>query len=326
MLKTLSVRENSHCGQPIGDADVTLKGETRAQLLRIQRFCINDGPGIRTTVFLQGCALRCKWCHNPESQTEQPILMYNARLCVGCQLCVGQCPNYVHSFVDGLHQVDFERCEACGECLKTCMSEALTLHGRDASIGEVIAEILQDRDYYESSGGGVTISGGEPLRQPEFVIKLAKACRAEGIQVYLDTCGFAAETTFMEVCAVVDGFLYDVKMTDREAHKVWTGRDNDLILENFGRAVTSGKAVRMRVILIPGITDTQENLEGLVQVARARVFRGPIDLMPYHRMGAGKYHNMGMDYAMDGVEPPTRLRLEEVAAFFEGEGFQTTIQ
>jgi pyruvate formate lyase activating enzyme len=326
MSKTLSVQEIGPCGRPVDDADLNLKGGTRARLLRIQRYCINDGPGIRTTVFLQGCALQCKWCHNPESQFERPILMYNERLCKGCQLCVDQCPNDVHSFVDGLHRVDFEQCEACGECLKTCMPEALTLHGREATTGEVMEEILQDRDYYEGSGGGVTVSGGEPLRQPEFVIELARACRKEGIQVYLDTCGFAAESTFMEVGAVVDGFLFDVKMIDPEKHEAWTNRDNDLILENFGRAVASGKAVRMRVIIIPGLTDTEDNLNGIVRLAREKEFSGPIDLMPYHRMGAGKYRNMGKDYAMDGVEPPTPKRLEEIVRFFEGAGFQTTIQ
>lgn len=296
------------------------------RLLRIQRYCINDGPGIRTTVFLQGCALRCKWCHNPESFEEKAILMFNERLCKSCGLCVKACPNDVHSFVDGVHKVDFEKCEACGECLKTCMPEALSLHGRKGTVEEILEEILQDRDYYEASGGGVTISGGEPLRQPEFVVELAKACQAAGLSVYLDTCGFASEAIFMEVAEVLDGFLFDVKVIDSEKHAYWTGQDNALILENFGRAVASGKVVRMRVIVIEGLTDTKENLEGLVALSRKTGFSGPVDLMPYHRMGAGKYRNMGKSYEMEGVEPPTVECMDRVKQYFEKAGFTTTIQ
>lgn len=303
-----------------GDCPVT------GRLLRIQRYCINDGPGIRTTVFLQGCALRCKWCHNPESIVKRTVLMFNESLCALCGLCAVQCGNGVHTFVDGVHKVDFNACEACGDCLKSCMPEALSLHGRNAGVAEVMGEILRDRDYYLTSGGGVTISGGEPLQQPEFTVALSKACRAEGLTVYLDTCGFAPKAVFDEVAASVDGFLYDIKMLDPQQHRYWTGQDNRWILDNFSRAVSGGKPVRMRVILIPGLTDTPENLVGLVKLARRCHFSGPIDLMPYHRMGAGKYRNMGMTYPMEGVEPPTPEQLRRAAGYLETAGFTTKVQ
>jgi pyruvate formate lyase activating enzyme len=258
--------------------------------------------------------------------SSQSVLLSNARLCQGCQLCAMHCPEGVHAFVAGVHKVEFDRCTTCGECLKFCMAEALSIHGRVASVDDVMKEIIQDRDYYEASGGGVTISGGEPLQQPDAVVALARACRKEQISVYLDTCGFASRKTFLTLTEVVDGFLFDVKMIDPRAHRAYTGVDNSRILANFRLAVASGKAVRMRVIIIPGLTDTDANLAGLVAFARACRLSGPVDLMPYHRMGAAKYRNMGRDYLMEGVEPPSRERLELVRSFSQREGFLSTIQ
>jgi pyruvate formate lyase activating enzyme len=301
------------------------KASVVGRILRVQRFCIHDGPGIRTTVFLQGCALRCKWCHNPESQEQKTALMFNESLCKGCGLCMTKCKSDVHSFVDGDHKVDFQKCNACGECLKICVPEALSLHGKEESVDEIVRQIVKDMDYYKSSGGGVTISGGEPLRQPEFVMSLSNRCHAEGLTVFLDTCGFATESVFNEVADVVDGFLYDVKLIDPEEHKLWTGMGNDLILGNFQKAVSTGKTVRLRIILIEGLNDTEANLTGLLALTKKVGFSGPIDIMPYHRMGAGKYRNMGKEYEMEGVAPPSPETIGRVKAFFVAAGFAVTV-
>jgi glycyl-radical enzyme activating protein len=302
------------------------KQVVKGRVLRIQRYCINDGPGIRTTVFMKGCSLRCKWCHNPESQHPGTVLMLNQNLCRRCGLCVEQCSNHMHSIVNGVHNVKFLDCTACGDCLEVCMAEALSLHGQEMIVEEVMNEIVNDKDYYLASGGGLTISGGEPLNQPGFVIALSKASRDMGIPVYLDTCGSTDRETFEAVMNEVDGFLFDVKLIDPDLHANWTGQSNELILENFRLAVSSGLDVRMRVILIPGLTDTEANLEGLVRLAGSVGFKGPVDLMPYHSMASGKSANMGLKYEMEGFQTPSKEEIEKVMDFFESRDITVTIQ
>ncbi len=298
----------------------------KGRVLRIQRYCINDGPGIRTTVFMKGCSLRCKWCHNPESQQPGTVLMFNQNLCRCCGLCVEQCPNQVHSIMDGVHNVKFQDCTACGECLEVCMAEALSLHGHERSVEEIMEQVVRDKDYYQNSGGGLTISGGEPLSQPEFVIALTRASKEMKIPVYLDTCGFTDRETFEEVMNEVDGFLFDVKLIDPDLHANWTGQSNELILENFRLAVSSDLDVRMRVILIPGLTDTKANLEGLVRLSDSTGFKGPVDLMPYHTMASGKSANMGLKYEMEGFQTPSKEEIEKVMDFIESRDITVTIQ
>jgi glycyl-radical enzyme activating protein len=270
--------------------------------------------------------MQCKWCHNPESQTDGTTLMFNERMCQCCGLCVEQCPNDVHSISDGVHRVAFENCTTCGECLKTCMAEALSLHGQEKSVDEILDEVVRDMDYYLASGGGLTISGGEPLYQPEFVTTLSKASKKKGIPVYLDTCGLAEKEIFLEVINPVDGLLFDVKLIDTEAHEFWTGQSNELILENFRLAVISGKKLRMRVILIPGLTDTEANLEGLTRLAHSTGFKGPVDLMPYHTMAAGKSKHMGISYDMEGFESPSKLQIQKAQDFIEARGITVSVQ
>jgi pyruvate formate lyase activating enzyme len=295
-------------------------------VLKIQRFCINDGPGIRTTLFLKGCPLQCRWCHNPEAIPAEPMLMWNERLCASCGLCVERCPTGAQMQEGDKHSVDFEKCTACGECVKVCMAGALKIHGSRDAVESVMEQVLKDRDYYENSGGGVTFSGGEPLAQPDVAVALARACHAEKISVWLDTSGFASTEVFDRVSAEVDGFLYDIKLMNPDLHLEYCGVDNAQILANFRRAVETGKPVRMRVVLTPGLSDTEENLNGIVKLIEETGFDGPVDLMPYHRMGGGKYTGLGLETRTEAFEPPTPERLADVVAYFEKEGINASVQ
>jgi pyruvate formate lyase activating enzyme len=295
-------------------------------VLKIQKFCINDGPGIRTTLFFKGCPLRCRWCHNPESIPAKPMLMWNERLCTSCGLCVERCPTGAQMQEGDKHSVDFSNCTACGECVKVCMAGALKIHGSRETVESVMEQVCKDRDYYENSGGGVTFSGGEPLAQPDAAIELARACHAEGVSVWLDTSGFASEDVFERIAAEVDGFLYDIKLIDPDLHHEYCGVNNTPILKNFRRAVESGKPVRMRVVLTPGLSDTEENLNGIVRLIEETGFDGPVDLMPYHRMGSGKYTGLGLETRMDEFEPPTQERTAEVIEWFKNKGISASAQ
>lgn len=252
--------------------------------------------------------------------------MWNERLCTSCGLCVERCPTGAEMQEGETHSVDFDKCTACGECVKVCMAGALKIHGSRETVESVMEQVLKDRDYYENSGGGVTFSGGEPLAQPDAVVELAQACHAENISVWLDTSGFASTEVFDRVSAEVDGFLYDIKLMNPDLHLEYCGVDNALILANFQRAVETGKPVRMRVVLTPGLSDTEENLDGIVKLIEETGFDGPVDLMPYHRMGGGKYTGLGMEYGMEEFEPPTPERLAAVVAYFEKEGISASVQ
>lgn len=252
--------------------------------------------------------------------------MWNERLCTECGLCVARCPAGAQIQQDGVHSVDHSKCTVCGECVKACVPGALKIHGSCESVSSVMEQIRKDRDYYENSGGGVTFSGGEPLAQPDAVVALARACHADGLNVYLDTSGFASAEVFGRVAAEVDGFLYDIKLIDSEQHKEYCGVDNALILSNFRRAVQTGKPVRMRVVLTPGLSDTQENLSGIVKLVEESGFDGPVDLMPYHRMGSGKYTGLGLEYYMQEFEPPTTERTAEVIEWFKNRVISASAQ
>lgn len=252
--------------------------------------------------------------------------MWNERLCTECGLCVSRCPTGAQLQEGSTHSIDFSKCTACGECVKVCMAGALKIHGSTETEGSIMEQVLKDRDYYENSGGGVTFSGGEPLEQPDAAVALAKACRSEGINVYLDTSGFAPPEVFERVADEVDGFLYDIKLVNPDLHLEYCGVDNAPILENFGRAVKSGKPMHMRVVLTPGLSDTEENLNGIVNLVEETGFDGPVDLMPYHRMGSGKYTGLGLDFGMDDFEPPTQERLADVVAYFKNKGICASAQ
>jgi glycyl-radical enzyme activating protein len=268
----------------------------------IQRTSLHDGPGIRTAVFLKGCPLHCAWCHNPESQSKNREISFRPESCAVCGDCVTTCQHGAHTILDGVHLYDRTLCEQCGDCVETCLYEALKLAGKELTVREVMAVVLRDRLFYEQSGGGLTISGGEPMLQPEFALELLKAARAEGLHTCLDTCGWTSQRLYEQVLPFVDLFLFDYKATDPEVHKQWTGVSNELILSNLDFLVRQGASVRLRCPLVSGINATPEHLAGIAALSKRYPDLDGIDLMPYHNVGNSKYERYGLNNPLPDLQ------------------------
>lgn len=291
----------------------------------IKKYSIHDGPGIRTTFHLKGCPLSCWWCHNPESQSLLPVVLYRKDRCIGCGRCVESCPHKALSFVnDGVH-VDLSRCVGCGVCASVCPSLALELVGRTMTVPELVAEARKDELFYDQSGGGVTFSGGEPLMQPEFLLEVLEACGAAGFHRAVDTCGFAPEETILRVARHTDLFLYDLKHMDPEAHRLYTGVDNVLILSNLRRLDEAGARLNIRVPLIPGINDSPENLDALGRFVASLNHVAGLNLLPYHTAGRSKYPKWGMTYRLEETPPPTEHQVRVAAEALRRQGLEVTI-
>jgi glycyl-radical enzyme activating protein len=259
----------------------------------VQRFSIHDGPGVRTTVFLKGCPLRCRWCHNPESRRPAPELLFAAERCVGCGACLAACPHGAHRVVDGEHRFERERCTACGACAAECPATALELAGRTAGVPELLAEVLRDRDFYEASGGGLTLSGGEPTAQPDFTAALLSATRAQGIPTAVETCGWCDFAVLERLRPLVDLFLFDLK-ADPDRHRDLTGADAGPILANLRRLHGSGARIRLRLPMVPGVNDTDEHFGNIAGLVRELPGLEGLQLLPYHPLAAGKYRALGI--------------------------------
>ena len=279
----------------------------------IRRYSIHDGPGIRTTVFLQGCALSCLWCHNPESQASGPDLILRDNRCIQCGACVEVCPHGAITWTDGGPVTDRARCRRDGRCASVCYAEARALAGRTMTVDEVMEIVERDRPFYEESGGGLTLSGGEPLLQPYFSAALLKAAKARGINTALDTCGHASWKSLDRLRHDVDLFLYDLKVMDEGRHRLYTGVPNHRILENLRSLAARGHKIVLRVPVVPGINDDEANLEDLRRFAAGLPDLAGLDLLPYHRIGVDKYARVGRTYPLPGTLPPARERIAAVA-------------
>ena len=286
----------------MGDNNVI---ERKAFIFNKQKYNMYDGPGVRTLVFFKGCPLRCKWCSNPEGLERKYQIMFKPTTCVSCGSCVPVCPQKIHSISSsGEHIIDRSiDCIGCGQCVEACIPEALKVAGEQVPISELLEYVEQDRAFYDQSGGGVTLGGGEVTSQPEAAINLLQACKQEGLHTAIETCGYTKKETILRFAEYVDLFLFDLKHIDPDRHFELTGVRNEMILENLEELIMKRNHVKVRMPMLKGINDSEAEIRGVIEFLKPfrefKNFEG-IDLLPYHKLGVNKYVQLGMDYPIEG--------------------------
>lgn len=322
----------------------------RGRVFDIERYATHDGPGTRTTLFLKGCPLRCLWCHNPEAESPKPELMYDAQRCIGCLACFAACeqgalwvadragrripPEEMGFFREYPEQIGSrcfqpERCQRCGQCADACFAGALELVGREFTVEEAYAELERDRPFYEQSGGGITVSGGEPLAQHLFLQELLAVCKAGGLHTALDTTACTRWNILEAVLQYTDLVLLDLKVMDPARHREYTGMDNALILENAQAMAASAfrdwpwehTGIWVRVPVIPSLNDDEENLRATAAFVREQMGRAVrrVELLGYHQLGTAKLWRLRRESQLPGIKPPSKARLAELAGLFREE-------
>ena len=304
-------------------------GHTEASgvIFHIMRFSLHDGPGIRTAVFFKGCPLSCWWCHNPESQSFSPEVLYSVDRCRLCGDCAAICPHGAIERTGDRMTVtgDGQLCATCAAaCTAACGAEARSVAGRTMTVTEIVAEIERDVVFFDESGGGVTFTGGEPFAQPELLEALLHACRARRIHTTIETCGAAARESVLRIGGLADLILYDLKILDPARHRQYTGGPNRNILENLEALVAAGRPVTVRIPVVPGVND------GATDVRAACDYLAPlgltrVDLLPYHRAGAEKYQRLGREYRLERTAPPPAAAMAAIAAEMEAVGIPAKI-
>lgn len=278
-------------------------------IFKIQRFCYGDGPGIRTTIFLKGCPLRCLWCHNPESQSMNAELGYSQKRCTRCRKCEKVCGGRCHVFTDMEHKLQREKCILCGACVQACPAEALTLWGWQSDTDDIMKVVMADKSYFRD-GGGITISGGEPLAQPEFTLELLKEAKRAGLHTCLDTSGYGRTEILLSMIPYVDLFLYDIKHYDNSEHIKYTSVENGLILRNLQKLSAHRAKIWIRCPVIPGINDKEEHLRYVGELADKLDGVKAIGLLPYHNWWTDKAVELGRNIPVD-MRRMTRGELDE---------------
>ncbi len=301
-------------------------------IINIQRFSIHDGPGIRTTVFFKGCSLRCFWCHNPESIRPKPEIQFYLDRCIGCQDCLAVCEHDAHIFENG-HEYLRTQCVVCGECVAICPNAAVELTGRELSVEQVMSEILADKTFYQTSGGGVTLSGGEPMLQRKFAHEVLARCKAEGVHTAIETAANCPWEFIEEMLPVTDMFMMDLKQMDPVKHKDATGVSNELILANARRLAASGKPVLFRIPVIPTVNDADEEIAttaafvrelGELGLAETNADHGlpQLELLKFHQLASDKYRSLDWDYRAAKLPTLDKSRMQELAAIAEAQGIR----
>lgn len=295
----------------------------KGSIFEIQHFSVHDGPGIRTTVFLKGCQLKCLWCHNPESiRTQTKELAFVESKCVGCGVCFKICPHGCHRMKDGKHIIDRKTCSLCGACTHLCAGKALSMYGMELLPEEVLAEVLKDRTYYEQSGGGVTLSGGEPMLQPDFVRRFAKLAKKHGIHVAMETNGCYDFRLLNGIRENIDLFLIDWKESNEEKHKAYTGAGNQQIIQTIRQLSDAGHSILLRCPIIPGYNDRTDHFRKIAQMTREIKGIVSAELLPYHNLGLNKISKFGLEGIVDYIEPrvPDKEELKKWIAVCEKYG------
>ncbi len=294
-------------------------------IFNVQKYSLHDGPGIRTTVFLKGCPLCCAWCHNPESQSARPELMVMENRCAACGECRRVCPFGRSVQGEGALPARMAECTVCGQCAEACPTNARQVIGERMTVPQIMQAVLQDRVFYEDSGGGVTFSGGEPLTQPAFLKGLLGACRAEGLRTAVDTCGFGCTDALLEVAGLANLILYDLKLMDDARHRQYTGVSNAPILENLRVLDQAHGNIWLRVPVIPGVNDGEEDLRAAARFAAGLHHIQQVNLLPYHKIGLSKRRRMSYSNALEGVEPPSAERMARAAEIFRERGLKVKV-
>lgn len=299
----------------------------RGVIFDIQGYSIHDGPGIRTTVFLKGCPLRCGWCQNPESHSPLPELLFAAEQCAGCGRCVPACPHQAIRLQGAVSVTDRRLCQGAGACARACPNDARAIVGRWATTEEVFEAVAADAMFYRESGGGVTLSGGEPLAQAEFSTSILRKCKEAGFHTALDTCGYAPWPVFEQVLRYVDLVLYDFKHMDAAEHRKLTGVPNDLILDNARRIHRElSIPILARLALVPGFNDSADNLESTARFIADELSPAvPIHLLPYHRLGTTKWERLDRAGEAVAADPPSTQHVASCVRRFESHGVTAVI-
>ncbi len=295
-------------------------------LFDIKHYAIHDGPGIRTTLFFKGCPLNCWWCHNPEGISPEPELMFNPNRCLPeCSLCVQRCPKNALAKNNGLLFIETSQCRLVGECAKICPTLALEKIGYKLTVAEAMAVVEKDRIFQETSNGGVTFSGGEPLMQPEFLEALLDACRQRGIHTIVDTSGHAPYEILERIRKKVDLFFYDLKLMDENKHREETGISNRLILDNLNKLAQTGSKIQIRIPLIPEVNTSQEEIAAMAEYISSLPGIEEISLLPYHKMGGQKYENLNRPQPHSQAQAPSEEVIREIQSQLEPYGFRIKI-
>ena len=295
-------------------------------ITNVQKFSIHDGDGIRTSVFFKGCPLKCEWCHNPETQRFEKEMQCDKEKCVGCGTCAKVCPNGAISMENGKPEMKKDACTFCGKCVNFCPIGIREIIGREYSVKELIKELMKDQMFYEESGGGVTLSGGEVMAMDiDYILAIAKELKRQDVTLTIDTCGYVPYEKFQAILPYVNTFLYDVKVMDPKLHKKYIGVDNQLILDNLIRLAADGARIYIRIPTIKEVNGNEKNMKETIAFLKEHdIHPAQINLLPYHDTGSGKYSKLDMEYKGTDLHAQEKEEMESFVRLFVESGFQNT--